>query len=149
MLRRGAPGVALSILSLLAAVPALAGDLLPPPSECQQAPVYLCLDGGRFQVQASWTSGDRTGAGTAVRLTEDSGYFWFFDPSNTELVVKILDGCAINNAYWFFAAGLTDVQVRLQMIDTKDGSIFTPLPSPEGTPFEPIQNTTSLSTSCP
>jgi hypothetical protein len=27
---------------------------------------------------------------TAVPPTSDTGYFWFFDPSNIELVVKVL-----------------------------------------------------------
>jgi len=33
-----------------------------------------------------------TGAGQAVPGSDASGTFWFFSPTNTELVVKALDG---------------------------------------------------------
>ena len=28
------------------------------------------------------------------------GYFWFFDPANVELAVKVLDGRPINGKFW-------------------------------------------------
>ena len=31
-----------------------------------------------------------------VGLTSDSGYFYFFDPANIELVIKVLNGCGLN-----------------------------------------------------
>lgn len=68
---------------------------------------FLCL--GRFQVEVEWKDGDgRIGRGRSKRLTSRSGDFWFFEPSNIELVVKVLDGCSINGHYWVFAVGLTD-----------------------------------------
>ena len=33
-----------------------------------------------------------------VPLTSDSGYFWFFDADNIELVVKVLDACTPGNS---------------------------------------------------
>jgi hypothetical protein len=60
----------------------------------------LCLSGNRFQVSANWTKPDGgTGTGTAIKLTDDSGYFWFFDPSKIEMVTKVLNGCTFNSAY--------------------------------------------------
>jgi PKD repeat protein len=116
---------------------------------CQQGAGFLCLNGGRFQVSATWTtSTGQTGSGTAVPLTDASGYFWFFDPTNTEMVVKVLNGCAINNAYWVFAAGLTNVQVNWQVFDTKTGISFTQV-NPQGTAFAPVQATNAFPTSCP
>lgn len=116
---------------------------------CQQGPGFLCLVGGRFQVNANWTTPDgSSGAGTAVPLTDGSGYFWFFDPTNTEMVVKVLSGCAINNAYWVFAAGLTNVQVNWQVLDTKTGVSYTQV-NTQGTPFAPVQATSAFPTSCP
>ena len=48
----------------------------------------------------------------AVKLADDSGYVWFFaDENNVEAVFKVLDGCFINQNYWFFAGGLTNVEV--------------------------------------
>jgi len=116
---------------------------------CQPGAGTLCLNGGRFQVGANWTRSDgSTGAGTAVSLTDDSGYFWFFDPTNVEMVVKVLNGCAINNAYWVFAAGLTNVQVNWQVLDTQTGVSFTEV-NPQGQSFAPVQATTAFPTSCP
>jgi hypothetical protein len=45
-----------------------------------------------------------------VPLTRQSGYFWFFDPDNSEVTVKILDGREVNGKYWIFLASMTDVQ---------------------------------------
>ena len=50
----------------------------------------LCL-GGRFKVEVAWETANREGPGNAVALTDDTGYFWFFDPANVEVVVKALD----------------------------------------------------------
>ena len=46
--------------------------------------------------RVAWTTpnGD-SGPGMGVALTGDSGYFWFFNAANIELVVKVLDACAI------------------------------------------------------
>jgi hypothetical protein len=51
----------------------------------------------------------RNGVGWGVPLTSESGYFWFFDPDNVEITVKILDGRAVNGKYWVFIASMTDV----------------------------------------
>jgi len=116
---------------------------------CVDSPTTLCLDNGRFQVSANWTNPQsQTGTGNAVKLTDDSGYFWFFDPANIEMVVKVLNGCAINNAYWVFAAGLTNVQVNWLVTDLQKGIDF-PQVNPLNTPFVPVQATDAFPTSCP
>jgi hypothetical protein len=43
-----------------------------------------------------------------VGLTPESGYFWFFNPVNAEVTVKILDGRAVNGRYWVFLSSMTD-----------------------------------------
>ena len=116
---------------------------------CPQGTGFLCLNGGRFQVSANWTKLDGTsGAAFAVSLTDDSGYFYFFDPANIEMVVKVLDGCSITNAYWVFAAGLTNVQVDWEVVDLQTGVTYTQQ-NPQGVPFAPIQDTKAFPTSCP
>ena len=116
---------------------------------CQQGPQTLCLNGGRFQVNVAWTKPDSTsGVANAVKLTDDSGYFWFFNPSNIEMVVKVLDGCAFNHAYWVFASGLTNVQVAWDVVDTQTGFGFTQT-NDQGTPFAPVQATDAFPSSCP
>jgi hypothetical protein len=53
-----------------------------------------------------------------VKLTEETGYMWFFSQQNVEIVIKVLDGCAINGHYWVFAAGLTNQGVDITVTDT-------------------------------
>ena len=109
----------------------------------------LCLNNGRFQVRTHWARTDGTsGDGHGVSLTGDSGYFWFFDSSNIEAVTKVLNGCSLNNAYWVFAAGLTNVQVDLDVLDTQTGIPYSK-ENPQGTPFAPIQDTGAFPASCP
>ncbi|HEX6862270.1 MAG TPA: hypothetical protein VF414_05610, partial [Thermoanaerobaculia bacterium] len=55
------------------------------------------------------------GIGRGVPLTRESGYFWFFDPDNIELTVKILDGRAVNGKYWVFIASMTDVAYMVEV----------------------------------
>ncbi|MEM8931514.1 MAG: spondin domain-containing protein, partial [Acidobacteriota bacterium] len=57
----------------------------------------LDLRDGRFRVTVEWRDTDqRRGVGQPLELTDDSGTFWFFDAANVEVLVKVLDGCAIN-----------------------------------------------------
>lgn len=116
---------------------------------CVQDNETLCLNNGRFAVTAEWTKPDGTsGHGTGIRLTGDSGYFWFFDSSNIEVVTKVLNGCTINGNYWVFAAGLTNVQVELSVVDTTTGVAYTK-ENPQGTAFAPIQDTAAFVSACP
>lgn len=46
---------------------------------------------------------------SAVQLTPDAGYFWFFSPENIEVSVKLLDGHVVNGHYWIFLSGMTDL----------------------------------------
>ena len=81
---------------------------------CAKDSHTLCLNGGRFSVSASFSEapGALPVQATAVPLTNDTGYFWFFDPANVEMVAKVLPGCALNGEYWVFAGGLTNVGVE-------------------------------------
>jgi hypothetical protein len=47
-----------------------------------------------------------------VKLTDDTGYFWFFDSANIELMTKVVDGRGLNGKFWFFYGALSDVQYR-------------------------------------
>ena len=106
----------------------------------------LGLRNDRFGVQAVFrTQGGAVGDGTPVPLTSDTGYLWFFQSSNVEIVVKVLNGCGINNRYWVFAGGLTDVNVDLIVTDYATGLVRT-YTNPQKTPFQPIQDTNAFAT---
>lgn len=116
---------------------------------CSADTVTLCLGNGRFRVQASWRvpSQGTSGQGTAVSLTGDTGYFWFFSASNVEMIVKVLDACTLNTHKWVFAGGLTNVEVTLTVTDTQAGTVRTYV-NPANTAFQPIQDTAAFGT-CP
>ncbi len=130
-----------------ATYPFVARWLDAPSPSCVPDPATLCLS-SRFQVTAKWNKPDGTsGFGTAVSLTPDSGYFWFFDPSNVEIVTKVVSGCGSNGRHWVFASGLTNLGVLLTYTDL-GGGIQKTYPSAAGTAFQPIQDTAAFAT-CP
>lgn len=137
-------GLTFPRIDALAAVQAVGGG---GPSTCVTDATTLCLNANRYRVTAAWTSPTQSGQGQAAPLTSDTGYFWFFNSANVEMVVKVLNGCSINSRYWVFAGGLTNVAVTLTITDTQTGSVVTRL-NPQSTPFQPIQDTAAFST-CP
>jgi hypothetical protein len=94
---------------------------------CASNATTLCLNGGRFQVRVSWRvpSQGTSGVGTAVPLTSDTGYFWFFSSNNVELMIKALDGRAFNNKFWVFYGALSDVEYTITVTDTATGVVKT------------------------
>lgn len=92
-------------------------------SLCLNGGTTLCLQDGRFKVEVDWTTKTATGHGNAVPLTDQSGYFWFFDASNVEITIKVIDACTLNNRYWIFFSGLTNVGVKLTVTDLKTGTV--------------------------
>lgn len=115
---------------------------------CTSNPTTLCLSNSRFRVTAQWKTRDgTTGNGQGVPLTSETGYYWFFGSSNVEMVVKVIDACSFNQRFWVFAGGLTDVNVTLNVTDTKTGVSRT-YTNPLGAAFQPIQDTSAFST-CP
>jgi hypothetical protein len=107
---------------------------------CVTDPATLCLSGGRFQVRASWDTDSASGNGTGVALTSDTGYFWFFSETNVEVIVKVLNACPINQSFWVFAGGLTNVGVTLTVTDTQTG-LTRSYQNLRGTAYLPLQRT--------
>jgi hypothetical protein len=106
-----------TILLALATATALAAP-------CSPTATALCLSGGRFEIQVTWKDfQDNTGAGQAVSLTEDTGYFWFFGASNVELIVKVLDARALNGHFWVFYGALSNVEYEMTVRDLVTGDI--------------------------
>ncbi len=87
---------------------------------CADDAGQLCL-GGRFRVAVQLTNPltGLAGEAHAVPLTADTGAFWFFGPSNIELMVKVLDGRALNGHFWVFSGALTDVEYTITVTDTE------------------------------
>jgi hypothetical protein len=96
----------------------------PPP--CVPSATVLCLGGGRFQAQVSWKEpAGATGAGQTVPLSADTGAFWFFDPSNLELMIKVLDARAVNGYFWIYFGSLSNVEFTVTVTDMTTGAVKT------------------------
>jgi virginiamycin B lyase len=110
----------------------------------------LCLNNGRFELRTQWTDFQgNTGPGNVVPnvSSSDSGLFWFFGPDNWEMLLKVLNGCAVNDHYWFFGAASTDVGYTIQVTDTQAGTVRT-YTNPLGTVSPAITDTGAFG-SCP
>lgn len=89
---------------------------------CPVGPQTLCLGTARFAVSVTWKNpydGVSAGTGMAVSMTPDTGYFWFFDPRNVEVIVKVLDGRAVNGKFWVLYGSLTDVEFHMTVTDSE------------------------------
>ena len=91
---------------------------------CVADATTLCLASGsgnpaRFRVRVNWTDFEGgTGPGIAVPSTADSGFYYFFNDQNLELLIKMVNGCTFNNHYWFFYAAATNVGLEYEVLDT-------------------------------
>jgi hypothetical protein len=106
------------------------------------------FDGG-FRVSVEWQDHDGgAGVGTPLAFDDRSGHFWFFRPDNPELLVKVIDACELFDRWWFFAAGLTNVEVEIEVFGP---GLFQPkvYTRPAGDAFEPILDTDAFPCSEP
>lgn len=90
---------------------------------CVETATGICLNRGRFRAEVSWrTAAGAAGEGrVAPQRSDDSGLFWFFNSANWEMLIKVLDGCGVNNRYWVFFAATTDVELTVRVVDTRSG----------------------------
>jgi hypothetical protein len=145
--------LAFSIIALLVGSVAVAEDLrgtLSPDfsnGTCSPSATTLCLNDNRFSVAVSWQvqSQGRSGQGMPVPLSSDTGLFWFFDDSDIDLVVKVLDGTDVNRDYWVFYAGLSNVAYRITVMDSRTGRVKS-YDNPNGT-FASFADTSAFSDS--
>lgn len=94
---------------------------------CVEGPTTLCLADGRFRAEMTWKDfAGNPGVGKPGSLVPDTnGYFWFFNPENVEVAIKVLDGRGINGYYWVYYASLTNVEFTLTVTDTVTGQSKT------------------------
>ena len=121
-----------------------------PDGPCAPSAETLCLHGDRYEVRVEWWSGDgETGAAQVVgEATEDSGLFRFLEPSNWEILVKVLDGCTMNRHYWVYGASTTDLGYVIRIADTATGDVREYRNEP-GQPAAAITDARAFPDSCP
>ncbi|HVR11393.1 MAG TPA: trypsin-like peptidase domain-containing protein [Thermoanaerobaculia bacterium] len=91
---------------------------------CAGGDFALCLGQKRFQVQVTWMNqyDGSVGVAHAVAGSDAAGYFYFTDPSNYELAVKILD---FGGVFEVFYGELTTLHFTITVADTHTGRIKT------------------------
>ena len=102
-----------------------------PQGKCAADGHTRCLRDSRFAVTAAWSAGgdgtrddgQRRNATVVPAGTNDSGIFSFFDPANWEVLVKVLNGCAVNGHVWVFTASTTDLESVVRIEDTVTGEV--------------------------
>ena len=105
----------------------------------------------RFLVTSSFRVGAPGTAESAAQVVgcpnAGSGLFWFFSPDTWEVMVKAINGCGLNNAYWIFSAATTNVFYRLEVNDYPRGAqrIYFNYPGP---PAPAVTDTSAFAT-CP
>lgn len=115
---------------------------------CFSSPTTLCLANDRFAVAVGWATelpdgSNAGGDGVGVRETDNSGMFWFFEPSNLEILIKVLDACPVNGFRWVFLAGTTDVGHVVEVRDTVTGQVRE-YPNTDKEVTTPVLDTTAF-----
>jgi hypothetical protein len=86
---------------------------------CSPSPTRLCLRDNRFSVDVSYPGG----AASARTFSSLSGFFWFANPDNLEIGVKVLG--PVDDYWWFFDGPATDQQYTVDVFDTQTGALRT------------------------
>lgn len=120
----------------------------PPTGDCVGSDTVLCLQNNRFQVEVERVGAQGSGPARVVNVGgADSGILWFFSADNWEMLIKVLDGCAINNHYWVFAASATAVEWTITVTDTETDAVMQYF-NPPGVASPAITDTAAFAT-CP
>ncbi|HEY6323228.1 MAG TPA: hypothetical protein VJA16_16920 [Thermoanaerobaculia bacterium] len=96
----------------------------PAGGSCRPSATTLCLLNGRFAATVTWQNqfNGVLGVGMAGPLSSETGTFYFTDPTDKELLVKILD---FGNRIGVFYGTLSNLQYTLQVTDTSTGGTKT------------------------
>ena len=120
-----------------------------PAGTCVSDAETLCLQDSRYSVAVEWRTADgRSGPGSVVHAgTNDSGLFTFFSGENWEILIKVLDGCALNGHVWVYGASTTDLGYTIRVTDTVTGAV-TEYGNEPGLPAPAITDATAFPEGC-
>ncbi len=116
---------------------------------CAANATTLCID-NRFQMKVTYKTaqgGGSAGNGQAIALTSlgvaQGGLFWFFSADNPEMLIKVIDGCSLNQKYWLFYAAGTNVGFTATVTDLQTNARKT-YTNKDGVAAAPVQDTAAL-----
>ncbi len=96
-------------------------------------PAVACVQDGRFAVETLVDPMDGAPArqGVPILTTETSALFELFPDNGAEAAVKVVDGRASNDEFWFFASGFAVTGLEVRVTDLQTGKAHA-YKSPEG-----------------
>ncbi len=118
---------------------------------CIKSDTVLCISNNagdaRFQLTVDFNhAGGASGSGQASIGTlgiTHGGSFWFFSQDNPEMLVKVLNACAINHKFWVFISAGTNVGFNLHLLDTVTSATRT-YSNPDNVAAVPVQDTSAF-----
>ncbi len=127
---------------------------LEPRAACTPNVNTLCIDNqpgdARFEATVSFTTtqgGMPHGFGTAIPLAPlnvpSGGIFWFTNPQNPEMLIKVLNGCSSNGHFWVFYAAGTNFALEVDVVDKVTGRTWSRT-NPDRTQAPPIGDILAL-----
>jgi hypothetical protein len=121
---------------------------VPRPTTCIPNSGMICLLQRRFIVTATAAIGGFgvITPGQAGEDSSESGFFSFSAAKNADVIVKVLDGRALNNFYWVVVTPTTAVSYTVTVSDTQNGRIKSYV-NPIGAQSATIIDTTAFSAS--
>ena len=120
----------------LLALRSAAGEL--PTDACTPDADTACHLAGRFRVEVHWATAAAAGSAAVMSFagqraaSDQSSFWWFFQPTNFEMGVKMVDACSAFGSYWVFVSGLTNQAFEVTVTDTVNGNVRT-FVNPAGT----------------
>lgn len=97
----------------------------PDPSDCEPETAQISFSHG-YEVSA-WVEYEESGETARMDAvdygldSEQSGLLYFFDRDNAEVLIKVLDACAVNGHRWVFVAPVTDLALNLEVREVATG----------------------------
>ncbi len=89
---------------------------------CRADELHLCLADGKYRVEMFWQDfAGQVADALAAPLTADTGTFFFRNPDNREVILKVLDGQGVNGHQWVFYGALSNTQYWLTVTDAETG----------------------------
>jgi Tol biopolymer transport system component len=125
-----------------------------PPEPCVPGDTTLCIDefpgDRRFEIQVRYQTvqgGGLAGDGHAIALDSlgvtQGGLFWFFGADNPEVLIKVVNGCGVNQRFWVFSSAGTNVGFTITVRDSVTGAINT-YANADLTAALPVQDTAAF-----
>lgn len=111
----------------------------------------ICLNGGRFEATVQWrpsaSQGGRSSKRVALSEAPSTGLFASSPEEEPQILLHVLDRCAVNGHYWLDLAAVTDLEFTVKVRDTQTGRTRVYF-NPAGTTPAPMRDAEAFAT-CP